>query len=495
MALLVVYSPLGEKTYAELNQFPFVIGRHADNNLVLDDQRISRSHARIVQDKSEFKIEDLESRHGLYINGSPLEEHCLHSGDVIEFGIPNSYRLQFVGELGDVAQNPLTRLREILKIARSFERTSSPQVLLESLVDTALEIIGAERGFLFQLRNNHLEMVAARDDRGKPLNESSLRVPRRLLAEAFETRREPFVMNFEGGVTDPSQTVILLELRSSVFVPLPRARGLLYFDSRAERADLAMGNRELLETLALEASSALESARSLEEEHGRRRLEEELSIARGIQQNLLPKELPKDGWLRAAGSSRPSRAVGGDYYDVLTLAPDRRAIIMADVSGKGVSAALLASLLQGAILMSGESIDRLFARLNEFLLERTQGGKYATIFYGVLEENGNLTYANAGQCAPLLLRADGSSEALDATGVPIGLIEGAEHQIEHRTLQPGDKLVAFSDGFAESLPAAVVRELAHLDAAGIEAELLKQCKPDAPEDDQTLLVVEFRPRQ
>lgn len=494
MSSLVVYSPEGERTFVEIDRYPFTIGRQPDSALVLYDQRISRSHAHVIQSDEGLRIEDLESRHGLFINGTRVENHLLRAGDLIEFGIGNSYQLQFVAEPGAALPDPFSRLREVLEIARSFERTSSPHVVLESVVDAALRIIGAERGFLFQRRGGALEMLASRDDRGSPLTEESLRVPKRLIEEALDTRREAFAMNFEGddGI-DPGQTVVMLELRSSVFVPLPRTHGLLYFDSRAERANLAMGNRELLETLALEASAAIENARSLEEERHRRKLEEELSIARVIQQNLLPKELPKDGWIRAAGSSRPSRAVGGDYYDVLTLDPDRRGIVMADVSGKGVSAALLASLLQGAILTNGDSIDGLFSRLNRFLLDRTGGEKYATMFYAILDRTGMLTYANAGQCPPLLVRADGSVEELNATGVPIGLIEGAEHAMEQKMLFPGDKLVAFSDGFAESLPVSMVGKLSHLGAAEIQAELLKRCVPEAPEDDETLLVVEFSP--
>ena len=113
-------------------------------------------------------------------------------------------------------------------------------------------------------------------------------------------------------------------------------------------------------------------------------MEDELKIARTIQQGLLPAALPSTGWFRAAGSSIPSTQVGGDYFDVRQVSPDVWAAVVADVSGKGVSSALLASLLQGSFLMASADpwhVESIMTRLNTFLLERTRGEKYATIFY------------------------------------------------------------------------------------------------------------------
>src|ERR1035437_9915857 len=149
-------------------------------------------------------------------------------------------------------------------------------------------------------------------------------------------------MNFDplsGEETQASRSIVDLELRSVVCVPLVRIRtgqsdvtsvlsaggetvGVLYLDSRLAAADLAGGNRELIQTLAIEASTVLENARLLEEERAKHRLDEELSLARTIQQSLLPRSLPAEGWLRASGSSVASRMVGGDYFDVPGVNPD-----------------------------------------------------------------------------------------------------------------------------------------------------------------------------
>ena len=150
--------------------------------------------------------------------------------------------------------------------------------------------------------------------------------------------------------------------------------GVLYMDSRVVAADLAGGNRELLQTLAIEASTVLENARLLEEERAKQQMEEELRLARTIQQSLLPGKLPAEGWLRACGSSVASHEVGGDYYDVTEVGPNCWSAVVADVSGKGVSSALLASLLQGALITANQDPDamgRAIERLNRFLIDRT----------------------------------------------------------------------------------------------------------------------------
>jgi serine phosphatase RsbU (regulator of sigma subunit) len=273
---------------------------------------------------------------------------------------------------------------------------------------------------------------------------------------------------FDSESTDMS--VAALELRSVVCLPLIQVKsgsaedtrmstaaqntvGLLYMDSRVLPADLSAGNRELLQTLAIEASTILENARLLEDQRGMQRMETELKIARDIQRGLSPTELPESGWFRAAGSSWPSTEVGGDYFDVRQLSPDVWAAVVADVSGKGVSSALLASLLQGAFLMASgvaAEIEPMMLHLNRFLLDRTRGEKYATVFYCTIDSTGLLSYANAGHCAPFLVSPDGRLRKLHTSGMPVGMLEEAQFQTLQTQLHRGDKLVIYSDGLTEA---------------------------------------------
>jgi serine phosphatase RsbU (regulator of sigma subunit) len=282
-------------------------------------------------------------------------------------------------------------------------------------------------------------------------------------------------------------------------------------DSRQAPADLSAGNRELLQTLAIEASTILENARLMEEERAKLRIEDELNIARQIQQGLLPSALPAAGWFRAAGSSLPSTQVGGDYFDVRQVSANLWAAVVADVSGKGVSSALLASLLQGTFLMAAadaSQIEGMMHCLNTFLLERTRGEKYATIFYCTLDSTGLLSYSNAGHPAPFLVSLDGRLRKLHTSGMPVGMLEGAQFQMLQTQLAPGDKVVIYSDGLTEGENAegeffeterlrVCLRDHAQLDAAGLHMALLHTIdqftEGGVIRDDVTALVLEYTP--
>src|SRR5204863_3741495 len=147
---------------------------------------------------------------------------------------------------------------------------------------------------------------------------------------------------------------------------------------------------------------------------------------REIQQGLLPKALPTEGWFRAAGSSWPAKQVGGDYFDIRKVSEDVWSAVVADVSGKGVSSALLAGFLQGAFQMtsgSPDSLQPMVQHMNQFLLERTGGEKYATLFYLILDRNGEMDHLNAGRCSPYIVAQDGSLKKLDTTGMPVGMLD------------------------------------------------------------------------
>ncbi|HTS74954.1 MAG TPA: GAF domain-containing SpoIIE family protein phosphatase, partial [Bryobacteraceae bacterium] len=372
----------------------------------------------------------------------------------------------------------------------------------------------------------------ARDRSGKALEASELRVPRSVIRRALNTRRDLLSMHFdpvsEQGL-HPERSIAALELRSVVCVPLVQIRsgtseetrmttaaeatvGLIYMDSRQAPADLSAGNRELLQTLAIEASTILENARLFEEERKKIHIEDELKIARAIQQGLLPAALPSTGWFRAAGSSIPSTQVGGDYYDVRQVSDNVWAAVVADVSGKGVSSALLASLLQGSFLMASADpwhVESIMTRLNSFLLERTQGEKYATIFYCTVDSAGLLSYANAGHPAPFLVGASGQIRKLHTSGMPVGMIEGAPFETVQVQLEPGDKVVIYSDGLTEAENAdgqffdterlrVVLRENSMMNAAGLHAALRVAVdsftEGGAMRDDVTALVIEYSPQ-
>jgi len=192
----------------------------------------------------------------------------------------------------------------------------------------------------------------------------------------------------------------------------------------------------------------------IEEQRRRQRLENELSIAREVQEQLFPRSLPSVPGLELAAICRPARTVSGDYYDFVSLGPSRLAIALADISGKGISAALLMASLQAALRSQAEIAGHsdpaeLVARLNAGMFKNTSDDRYATFFYGVYDaEAKTLTYTNAGHLAPFFV-TNGNVQRLEEGGTVVGLFE--EYVYEQRTLQvePGSVLVAFSDGLTE----------------------------------------------
>ncbi|HUQ93309.1 MAG TPA: SpoIIE family protein phosphatase [Bryobacteraceae bacterium] len=490
-ANLLVINPSGNRQRMALSSLPFTIGRQAESNLVLRDNRASRNHARIFAEAADFFIEDLNSRHGVLVNGSRIAgRQKLSSGDKIEFGVQDSYKIVFTLEEAEIQRlmeqlgSPLTRtgapanlakLRALVEVARTVQSSLSTHSVLSAVVDAALTVTSAQRGFLLLRDGEELHVTVARDYRGAAIPTTELQVPTKLIHKALSARRELLSMNFDPRVQflgDPDISTANLPLRSVVCVPLVHVRtggsvseetqvvssknetvGVLYLESRLGATDLSAGDRELLQTLAIEASTILENARLLEQERLRQKMDEELKIAREIQQSLMPRKLPQSGWFRAAAASIPSHQVGGDYCDVRQLEADLWAFVVADVSGKGVSSALLASLLQGAFLAGGHAamrIDVLMAHVNQFLTERTEGEKYATLFCGVLSKDGHMRWSNAGHCPPLVIKRSGEVVKLSPTSMPLGLLAEAEFSVDHTQIEAGDKIVVYTDGVSEA---------------------------------------------
>jgi serine phosphatase RsbU (regulator of sigma subunit) len=546
--VLFVLDPSGQRTRVQADKFPFHIGRQPDNQLVLRDNRTSRTHARIVQNgEDEYALEDMASRHGTWVNGKKIDRHILRDSDRIEFGVTESYQITFTldnstGALNTQAAagvrpraglNALEKLRSVVEVARAVHNSLSAQEVLTAVVDAALNVTSCERGFLLLKREATLDISVARDREGRQLEATDLRVPRSVIHKALESRRELLSMMFDPlamQAIHPDMSIAALEIRSVVCLPLVQVRsgnhsetrmtsaadstvGLLYLDSRLGVADLSAGNREMLETLAMEASTILENARLLEEERSKVKMENELRIAREIQQGLLPRVMPSEGWFRSSGSSTPARQVGGDYYDVRRVSDDVWAAMVADVCGKGVSSALLAGFLQGAFQMTPgnpEALEPTVSHLNSFLLERTGGEKYATLFYLTIHSSGLMSYINAGHCEPFIVGVDGKLRRLATTGMPVGMLEATPFETAQETLQPGEKLVIFSDGLTEAANAQgqfydtdrlrlCLLENASKDARGLHDVLVKSVEKftggTPSRDDITTLVIEYAPLQ
>ena len=191
------------------------------------------------------------------------------------------------------------------------------------------------------------------------------------------------------------------------------------------------------------------------EQRQRQKLENEITIAREVQEQLFPHSLPSMAGLQVGATCRPARTVSGDYYDFISLGPTRMGIAIADISGKGIFAALLMASLQAA-LRSMASLNghggtaTLVTRLNSHLFKNTSDDRYATFFYAVYDtESRILTYTNAGHLAPFFVN-DAGVQQLDEGGTVVGLFEDPPYTQGSLKVAPGSVLVAFSDGLTEA---------------------------------------------
>ncbi len=483
---LQVRDTSGSTREVEIHRFPFTMGRQGENDLVMLDGRVSRNHARVVQDGDGYLLEDLGSRHGTYVNGERVSTCRLKSGDRISLGVADAYTLIFVlrdpelpellEQFEKVAESPAPQLQHLsllLQMAHKLVRAPVLEEVLTALVDAALSLTGAERGLLFlQDASGQLQFRLGRAQGISTLLSSPGDYSEAIVQKVVQTGREELMLEegatghtaqetrtLQGGacgvVAVPLAKLPVLEMGGETMGgPEPELLGVLYLESRSHATSLTGLDRQVLQTLAVEGATVIENARLLRLRRQQERIQHELALARNIQQSLLPRQLPTSDTFEVEASSLPSRTVGGDYYDVLSLPGGRYGFGVADVSGKGLPAAMMAASLQGAFAAVAAGDLRLgdtFARINAFLCERTPPEMFATMFYGVLSRDGTFDYISAGHNPPFLLRRDTVVELREPSNPPLGLFPVVTYESSAIQLASGDLIVIFSDGLPEAL--------------------------------------------
>ena len=215
------------------------------------------------------------------------------------------------------------------------------------------------------------------------------------------------------------------------------------------------GDVNLLGLAAAYSASAIETQMLRQQVEASRILERELEIARSVQERLFPQQLPACRGLDCFAFCRPARAVGGDYYDFISLPDGGLLFTLGDVSGKGIAAAVLMASIQASIrsqaLRPPESLSALVADFNRAVFSLSTVDKYSTLFCGLLEPDmRQLTYVNAAQVPPAVIRSSGRIERLEDGGTAVGMFPTARYQQASVNLEPGDAVVCFSDGISEA---------------------------------------------
>ncbi len=485
---LIVTDPSGKSREVEVQKFPYTIGRLGDNELLLRDNRISRHQAQIVEEENQYFLEDLESRHGTFVNGEKVTRHRLQPNDRIDFGVAESFVLTYSSDQPDMSKlldrfrassgegssvAELQQLNAMLEVSRVLHAGLALDDILTQVVDSCLQIAQVDRGLLLlKDESGKLEFRVARDRARGTLGGKNLKVSKTVVDRAIETRRHVIQTDVGGEADDPlaaQHSIADLEIRTVICLPLMRMQvtaasettsygsaadviGVLYMDSKRPTSTFSDTSREILQSLCLEASTVVENAKLMALSREREKFEQELKIARTIQQKLLPRRFPEGLAYQVTGTNVACHEVGGDYWDVFELGDGRCGVVIADVSGKGMSAALLASMLQGvfwATAMAGRRPAEVARVVNSYVCERSTPDKYATLFYGILDPAGQIIYVNAGHNPPMLV-GPGRIHPLGSENLPIGMFPQAQYTDTTLDFACGDTLVLYTDGVTEA---------------------------------------------
>lgn len=493
----------------------FRIGRKSESDLRTLSTDVSREHAEIVRaDDGRFLLKDRGSRYGTFVNDEQVTERPLRHRDRIRLGRSGSAELVFLVDdstdsrtshtSGMIDFRPLTTLLDRLR------GLGSRRVLDEVLVlvmDSAIDVTGAERGFIMLANaKGELEFKIARARGRVTLSGQSFATSQKIPQEVFASGREQIVADLmDGNLAGQHLGTVALGIRHVLCTPLRVVRyfelsdavsdqrpiGVLYLDSREKGQLLSSSTRAALETVAVEAASAIESARLYREATEKARLERELQLAAEIQRALLPEALQSGPHFDVAAASLPCRSIGGDFFDYFNLPDGHFAFTLGDVAGKGPPAALLTAMIQGAFAAQVTSVSSpaaLMAHVNRTLIRRAIQSRFATVIYGILAPDGRLTYSNAGHNPPVLLSRNGVKR-LETGGLILGLFPQATYEEETLELEDGDRLIVFSDGVTEAVNAAG-------DEFGEERLLpflqsQRECTPEAMLDQLLAKVREF----
>jgi serine phosphatase RsbU (regulator of sigma subunit) len=329
--------------------------------------------------------------------------------------------------------------------------------LLEMILGKAFQHLEPGQGVIY-LKDEHESFYEAAS-RSRDPSGSDILFSRSLFREVTEKGMAALVFDVASDERfADAKSMQFAGVRSLVAAPLlgpEDSLGLIALSTKGSSRHFGEGDLELLVSLASVAALKIRNAALAEEAAERRRLESELALARTIQLSLLPDALPEISGYQVAASNEPSRGVSGDYYQVLTRDDGNEIVLMvADVSGKGIGAALLTASLEAlsaAPLEDGQEAQVILEKLSRLLDRRTPPEKYATAIMAVLEPaTGQLRYANAGHNPGLLVRRSGGVEELSATGPPLGLVPDASYTQGQDFLGEGDTLVLYTDGITEA---------------------------------------------
>jgi len=492
------YTLSGERT---------ILGRHPDCDIVLEVGAVSRQHAQISRIEQEFVVEDLHSRNGTFVNGEPIQTPtALQNGDRLRIcdlsftffrdpakqgngsapSVDTSMGMAMLVDDAETAQstimskvdvssssagslllsvNPEVKLRAFIEITHSLSKALSVDEVLPKVVDSLFKIfVQADRGFIvLKMPDGKLVPKVIRHRRHDA--EDTVRISRTILNQVMTTKQA--ILSADAASDrrfEMSQSIADFRIRSMMCAPLVNseneALGVIQIDALDRRSRFQQEDLDVLAGVASQAAFAIDNAQLHERALQQQKVQRDLELAHKVQQGLLPSSSPKITGYHFFDYYEPANQVGGDFYDYIALGEGKLAVVLADVSGKGVSAALVMAKLSGEVrycLVSEPVPSRAVNRINALFSSSGWEDRFVTMVVAVVDPQRNqLTIVNAGHM-PLIARvAAGKLTEVggDRAGLPLGV--DATHEYEQVTvdLEPGAVFVAFTDGISEAMNAA-----------------------------------------
>lgn len=491
---LVVRTPDGATRRVKLQGERIRIGRsHQLNDLVFDDDSLSRRHLILEREGDDWVVEDLKPKNPTRLNGNVLTgRQPLRAGDrltagkvTLVYGEPESAvsvddvfvpddletpasstvvtNLEgvFAREISAELSLPGTRpgahlpldnpaVAALVKAGRELVGHRPLGELFRLILDLSVDAVGADRGVLMTLDGGNAEIRAVRGE--------GFRISGTIRDRVLRERASILLRDIGADeLLRHQQSIVQQHIRSAMAVPLQTqddVLGLIIVDSLSLKRLFGPDDLDLLTILGNVAAIRLEQARLLRVEEERRQLARDLDQAAVIQRRLLPARAPEVPGYEIAGHNAPCRTVGGDYYDYFGYPDGRIAVVLGDVAGKGMPAALLMTSLKGGVQVLAEVTDGvadLVGRLDRVVSANFPRNRFVSLVLAVLDPaTGELTYCNGGHNPPLLVRADGSIERLAPGGTILGMLPDLPYRESRTRLDPGDLLAFFSDGIVEA---------------------------------------------
>ncbi len=449
----------------------YKIGREPDNDIVIENPSISRCHGEIRFKNGHFYFHDRGSKNGSLINTQRVSQKKLAHLDCIQLGnvIIHFYDENHVN--AGIQTEEFVREKFFKFTYKRQTKIKSDDVLL-TMLDLAISLLHAEQGIiLIYDHSEKLKFKIGKNSDGRIITENEIfELDFGLIKESIESGKtkgvyeQPSTEKQKGGTGHSSWKKIAVPLISTQLEKGNEPErgqfghhgilGVFYFNQKQTIHSLSTKKKELLGTFAQYAAYAIQNDMLYTEAMVKRKMEGELSLARDIQQRLLPTHIPDFTSFQIASFIHPCEAVGGDYYDFIPISTKYLGIAIGDICGKGVPAALLTATVQAAIRSQLEftlSPEQIVRNLNSLLIKSTAESIFLTLFFGILDiERSQLKYINAGHPPPIFISQHQTIQELSGTTPALGIIENLDEQETTIDFRPGDLLLLYTDGIIES---------------------------------------------